>query len=101
MASPLPKTKGQAFLIVRLGDPFAALDQIALHVADQGHRTPKAQRAQAQEIAYQLPERIRGEFLTGRDTICLPNGLLRAHLSFSPSRSGCFIQVHNKSCFYL
>ena len=47
----------QAELVLLVVDPAAALDQVALHVADKRDRPAEADRTQLQEISGQLPER--------------------------------------------
>ena len=51
--------EGQALHVVLLGEPRAALDEVALHVADERHRPAEAQAAQVEEVANEAPGRPR------------------------------------------
>ncbi len=51
--------EGEAFLVVLERDPAAALDEVALHVADERDRAPKARRAEMEEIDDEISKRIR------------------------------------------
>ena len=56
----------QAELVLLVVDPAAALDQVALHVADERDRSAEADGAQLEEIGGQLPERAAGGRHCGR-----------------------------------
>jgi hypothetical protein len=46
--------QGQAVLIVCFGDPVALLDEIAMHISDQGNGTTKTERAELQCVENNL-----------------------------------------------
>jgi hypothetical protein len=50
--------QGDTFLVVGFGNPAMALNQIAVHVADQGHRAAETEGAKAQEVQHQLPQGV-------------------------------------------
>ena len=51
--------EGQALEVVLLGEPRAALDEIALHVADERHRPAEAEAAKVEKVANEAPGRAR------------------------------------------
>jgi chaperonin GroEL (HSP60 family) len=44
--------------IVRFGDPLPLLDQVAVHVSDQGHRPSEADGSQLSHVAHHVPHRV-------------------------------------------
>ena len=42
---------------LRLADPAAVVDQLALHLADEGDRSAKAEQAEAEEVEHEFAHR--------------------------------------------
>ena len=48
--------QGQALLVIRLGDPPPPLDQVAVHVADEGHGLAEPDGAELGRVGHQLQQ---------------------------------------------
>ena len=55
-------SESEADLVVLFRDPFAGLDEVAPHVADERDGTAESDRAELEEVRRQLPDRIVRSF---------------------------------------
>jgi hypothetical protein len=54
----------ESLFVIGLGNPPAPLDQVAVHVPDQGHGTAEAERPELQDVSDELSERIGARSIT-------------------------------------